>query len=140
MSHARELCVIAVSREPSVGVDIECLRPLDDALELAEGLFTKRERRFIQAVPPASRDEAFLALWTRKEAVVKAFGLGLSQPLDTFDVSTASDADGTLWQGQVGSARFIVARLHPPSGWVGAVCVVGAGLSVTSMDASVLDA
>jgi 4'-phosphopantetheinyl transferase len=117
-----------------VGVDVEALRPIDDPVELAEGVFTMRERTLLRSVPRASRAEVFLALWTRKESVVKAFGMGLSQPLDAFDLSEAAVGDVRPWHGQLETAPFVVVQLDVPTGWVGAVTVTGSRISVRWME------
>lgn len=48
------------------------------------------ERDAILALPPADRTAAFYRCWTRKEAVLKALGRGLSLPLNGFQVRTGS--------------------------------------------------
>jgi 4'-phosphopantetheinyl transferase len=132
-SRSGGLSVVAVSRG-HVGIDVERVRPIDDALPLADGLFTKAERRSLGGTPSSARDPAFLALWTRKEAVVKAFGSGLSAPLDSFDV-VASDGTQEPWQGQLGSEPFVVDQLDAPPGWVAAVAVPGTRLTIRPMHA-----
>jgi hypothetical protein len=44
------------------------VREIDDALDIAEGLFAAREIEWLRLVSPESCPLAFLALWTRKEA------------------------------------------------------------------------
>ncbi|WP_254667506.1 4'-phosphopantetheinyl transferase family protein, partial [Streptomyces sp. SolWspMP-sol7th] len=80
--------VLAVRAGDWVGVDVEAYRPLgSDAL--AETVLTAAERRQLGAVAPgAAREEVFHRAWTRKEAVVKAVGLGLlGMPLNALDVA-----------------------------------------------------
>lgn len=83
---------LAVRAGDWVGVDVEALRPVEPA-GLAEVVLTASEGAHVLAMPPgAARDAAFHRAWTRKEAVVKAVGLGLlGMELNTLDVSPAQD-------------------------------------------------
>lgn len=123
-SHSDGGVALAVTSQQHVGVDIERLRRIDDALELARGLFTAGEVDWLRGVAEPDRSRAFLTLWTRKESVVKAAGEGLSMPLDAFDVL---DADGRVrWHNDVaGPHAFSFADLGLPEGYVGAVTLVG---------------
>ncbi|MCT2547263.1 4'-phosphopantetheinyl transferase superfamily protein [Streptomyces atratus] len=83
---------LAVRAGNWVGVDVEALRPVEPA-GLAEVVLTASEGAHVLGLPPGpARDAAFHRAWTRKEAVVKAVGLGLlGMPLNTLDVSPAQD-------------------------------------------------
>ncbi|MFJ6015107.1 4'-phosphopantetheinyl transferase family protein [Streptomyces sp. NPDC092952] len=83
---------LAVRAGTWVGVDVEALRPVEPA-GLAEVVLTASEGAHILGLPPGpARDAAFHRAWTRKEAVVKAVGLGLlGMPLNTLDVAPAQD-------------------------------------------------
>ena len=59
------------------------------------------------ALAPAARLAAFFACWTRKEAVVKAVGTGLSAPFDGFQVTVRPDE----------TARLISADWDEPDRW-----------------------
>ena len=71
----------------AIGVDVEASRPLPDALRIARSHFAPDEAASLEALPLDMREAAFFGLWTRKEAVVKALGVGLSQPLASFSVA-----------------------------------------------------
>ena len=86
-SHSGAIALIAVSRSRLLGVDIERLRPLVEAEGIAASYFSAREAAVFAALDRADRVEGFYNAWTRKEAVVKALGGGLSIPLDAFEVS-----------------------------------------------------
>jgi 4'-phosphopantetheinyl transferase len=86
VSHSDGLVVYAVSRSPMIGVDLEVVRPIADLEGIAEHFFSPRERESLRALAPDERTAGFFNCWTRKEAFIKAIGLGLSQPLDAFDV------------------------------------------------------
>ncbi len=119
-SHSDGLAIVAVARGRLVGVDLERLRPIPDALDLARSLFAPPEYEHVRNVPVDARCEVFLHLWTRKEAYVKALGVGMSLPFDRFDVLD-HDADGQIIEDSARGARFAVARLEGVPGYIGSV-------------------
>ena len=121
VSHSDGLALVAVAYGHSVGVDIERLRPVPDGLELARGLFHQRELEALESVPESQRSAAFLAIWTRKEAIVKADGRGLSIPLDRFDVLPLDGHDTGRPRGQRGNLPFVFTDLRASDDWIGAV-------------------
>lgn len=81
LSHSGNAIALAVS-EDEVGIDIEQQRTFEDAEQLLETHFTRDENRWFRERPYTERTTAFLTLWTRKEALYKARGHGLSLPLN----------------------------------------------------------
>ncbi|OUL99498.1 4'-phosphopantetheinyl transferase family protein [Variovorax sp. JS1663] len=92
LSHSQSLALIAVCDQAEVGVDLELLRPMPDAEALAETYFSACERRALAALPPEARERAFLCCWTRKEACLKATGMGLSVDTRSFEVGVLPEA------------------------------------------------
>ena len=86
LSHSGEQALIAIARDDCIGVDIEVLRPVGDALALAEQNFSGAELEALRRVPGGDRLRAFLTGWTRKEACLKAVGWGLSIAPASVDV------------------------------------------------------
>jgi 4'-phosphopantetheinyl transferase len=80
VSHSGCLALVAVARAIPVGVDVEGVRRRG-TLGLASRYFSSAEVEWIRSQPPETRRTAFLRLWTRKEAVVKAAGGRLAQGL-----------------------------------------------------------
>ncbi|HJS57031.1 MAG TPA: 4'-phosphopantetheinyl transferase superfamily protein [Vicinamibacteria bacterium] len=80
ISHSGERVVVAWA-DRVVGVDIERLRPLPGALDLARRFFDAGEAASLEKEPVERRSAAFLELWTRKEALLKARGIGLAAGL-----------------------------------------------------------
>jgi 4'-phosphopantetheinyl transferase len=78
VSHASDLALIAVCRGRELGVDLERIRPIPEAARIVGSFFTTAEQAEFAAIPAADRDRAFHRGWTRKEAVLKGFGMGLS--------------------------------------------------------------
>lgn len=87
LSHSGRLALIGLSACRPIGVDVEMIRPLPDALRIARGHFSADEAEALAAAPERERVAIFFGLWTRKEAVVKALGAGLALPLDHFSVT-----------------------------------------------------
>jgi 4'-phosphopantetheinyl transferase len=92
LSHSDSLAIYAFARGQPVGIDVEEIRDIPDADDLAIRFFSAAEAVAFRATPAERRSLAFLACWTRKEAFIKALGEGLSHPLDAFDVTL--DPDG----------------------------------------------
>lgn len=86
-SHSGDHALLAIARGIVPGIDLERLRPRPRAMDIARRYFCADETAALEALPPARRDDAFLALWTAKEAVLKATGRGLSYGLDRLQLT-----------------------------------------------------
>lgn len=78
VSHSADLAVIAVAVGREVGVDVERLKAIGEAERIVESFFTPAENATFAAIPESDRPATFLRGWTRKEAVLKAFGSGIA--------------------------------------------------------------
>ncbi|HUZ12552.1 MAG TPA: 4'-phosphopantetheinyl transferase superfamily protein [Caulobacteraceae bacterium] len=102
ISHSCGLAFYVIARGAQVGCDIEWRRPRLATKEVAEQFFSKREVELLERVAPGQWLRAFFNCWTRKEAFVKALGLGVSYPLKAFDVSVAPGEPAALLRGPGG--------------------------------------
>lgn len=82
LSHTAHFAACALSDAP-IGLDIQILTKHGE--QLVRRFFTQEEQELIFS--SKDRDAAFTRLWCRKESFLKAIGLGLRLPLDSFDVS-----------------------------------------------------
>lgn len=90
ISHSGKMAV-AVFADVETGCDVELVQKAD--LAVAERFFCTREYGYIvQQDKEKQQEEAFYRLWTLKESFIKAIGLGLSLPLDKFEVN--------IWEGK----------------------------------------
>jgi 4'-phosphopantetheinyl transferase len=87
LSHSGDYAVIALTPEHRVGADVERIRQGISSTVIARQYFSEAEVAELQALPLEQREVAFFTCWTRKEAYIKAQGLGLSLALESFDVS-----------------------------------------------------
>ena len=83
LSHTDGLIVLALARNLEMGVDAEHLGR-NASLELADHFFSPAEAKALAALPPSRRAHRFFELWTLKESYIKARGMGLQIPLDSF--------------------------------------------------------
>jgi len=96
LTHTGHLAFVAVAVEELVGVDAEILCPELDWITVSRRFFTRAESDDIASLAPETRIRAFYACWTRKEAYLKARGLGLFAALNDFRVTVHPDQSPSL--------------------------------------------
>lgn len=79
ISHSGDVVALAFAASGRLGVDVEYRKRLRDLLSLARATFRSDEYAELVALPEEARHEAFFRIWTRKEAMLKALGCGLSE-------------------------------------------------------------
>ena len=129
-SHSDGLATIAVARGRLVGVDVERVRPIEDALDLGLRFYSPGEYEHLRTTTEAGRSRAFLELWTQKEAYVKAIGAGMSMPFNEFDVLHRGDGRPERLRETTGGLSFVFESLHGLPGFVGSVAVSGSGVTL----------
>jgi 4'-phosphopantetheinyl transferase len=92
LSHTAGAVLVGVCRDRQIGADIELIREDFDLEEIAARFFTGPEQACLHGLPTADRARRFFEYWTRKEAILKARGDGLSFPLTLVDVSRADNS------------------------------------------------
>ena len=123
LSHSEHECLIAVSPGEVVGVDVEVIRPVPDAYALARRHFTASERSEWESVEDSLRIRAFLACWTRKEACLKALGVGVSAPPASVEVGCADDFCATAVSNGANDCAVEVCSLDLPGDAVAAIAI-----------------
>jgi len=87
LSHSGNMALLAITNKIEVGSDIEHINERHAADDIAARFFSPAEQQAYQSFPESERTPAFFRCWSRKEAVIKALGEGLSCPLSSFDVT-----------------------------------------------------
>jgi 4'-phosphopantetheinyl transferase len=96
LAHTANVVLIAITRDCAVGIDVERISREVEALDIARSSFSSNEIRDLESIAGADQlQRAFFHCWTRKEAVIKADGRGLSLPLAAFDVPVSEQASAT---------------------------------------------
>ena len=86
VSHSGDWGLIAVARV-AVGVDVEQVRPRSTTPHLEQRFLTPGERNLLAQRAGEHGESAFFMVWSRKEAYLKAAGLGLAAPFSRVDSS-----------------------------------------------------
>ena len=86
-SHSHNLSLFAVTLNQEIGIDTEYIRLVSNRDEIVDHYFTPREKIMYGRLAADAKEAAFFNGWTRKEAYLKATGVGLNQPLRTIEVS-----------------------------------------------------
>lgn len=91
----RAVCALSPALSPAIGVDLERVEPRSRAF--VEDFFTAGEAARVWACPPERRDTLVTAIWSAKEAVLKAFREGLRIDTRAVEVRHVAglDAPGT---------------------------------------------
>tara|TARA_R110002050_G_scaffold5716_1_gene24865 strand:- start:24 stop:689 length:666 start_codon:yes stop_codon:yes gene_type:complete len=81
ISHSNEIVVCSITCKEDIGIDIEKIKPIK--IHDFKEKMTKLEWEYV--IKSKNTQTAFYHYWTKKEALVKANGKGLSIPLDSFE-------------------------------------------------------
>ena len=126
LAHSGGLAVYAFSCLGEIGVDLEHIKPEFTGDDIARRFFSTTEVACLDQLPADARALAFFNCWTRKEAFIKAKGIGLSLALDQFDVTLAPDQKAELLRTRWDESeadRWSLRTLEIGAGYVGAVAL-----------------
>ena len=88
LSHSGIHGLIALAPLGRLGVDVEEYAPRQDVADLCEAVFGLHERSAVASARGNDRIRLFYRLWTIKEALIKALGLGFTFDVSQFEVPT----------------------------------------------------
>lgn len=115
VSHSDGLAFIAVARNRAIGIDIERVRAICDLDQLIRSCCTSHEQAFLDALDTEERLQTFFAIWTVKEAYIKARGIGLSLPPNAVEITPCCSPQGltmanfkitAVWGDMAEAARY----------------------------------
>jgi 4'-phosphopantetheinyl transferase len=119
ISHSGNKVLIACSHD-LVGIDIELVKDIETE-NLAETVFSERELRLFRTA--VDKAPVFYQFWTRKEALLKAAGVGLTNNLPAIDISHGIDVDfsKSFTEKQLDLLTFI---MHDREKYFASLCYV----------------
>lgn len=120
ISHTTGLIVCAVALEYDLGADVEYIPRNTDVLGITDRFFSQAEIDELFSLPDEAQQRSrFFDYWTLKESYIKAWGGGLSIPLDqfSFHIGEASDADAAQRCNRNIRLSFAPQRQDRPEDW-----------------------
>ena len=114
--------------DSELGVDLEHIRVPHDFDSLAAQFFARVEVDSLREIPEDERLEAFFNCWTRKEAILKATGTGLSFPLDRVVVTLLREEPARVMafdDDPTAPAQWWLENLAPATEYIGAIASRG---------------
>jgi len=124
LSHSADWALMAVSPVHPVGIDIECLKQRRSAQALAQRTLSPSEFLAWQQLPADLQGEAFLRAWTRKEACLKALGVGLHIEPRRVEVGLTRQAQTVEITGGAQGHALTVWDVPLPIGALAAVAIL----------------
>lgn len=91
VSSTRNLILLAFSIGGHLGVDVEHMRPIDDIDAMAKRFLAPVEADLLASQSGIAKRLSFYRIWTLKEAVLKALGIGLAQGMNRFGIRWISN-------------------------------------------------
>ncbi len=119
ISHSRSWIAAAVSTVGPVGIDVECRRPHRDLIGIADTSFGEEERAEVASGGP----DSFYRIWTLREAMAKAVGIGLPMVIDKKDRASNMPVCGKF-SATIDNRNWILLKSQPTDGVHLAVAVV----------------
>lgn len=89
ITHTADYVGCVTCRDHWVGVDVEKLDNRVSTLDIAKRFFSAAEYQTLQGLTEDERINEFFTVWTLKEALAKAYGLGLAAPLESSHMHVA---------------------------------------------------
>lgn len=89
LAHSGGVALFAVGYETEIGIDVEEIRAEFMKDNIAGRFFSVAEVAQLASLPREMQLQGFFSCWTRKEAFLKAKGVGLTQALDQFSVTVS---------------------------------------------------
>jgi len=134
-SHSADVAVFAIASACPIGVDVESTREIPEIEVIARRFFLSGETRTLMDLPAESRVQAFYACWTRKEALLKATGKGITEDLEKVEVTLAPQDEPRVVSisGEPGAhEQWRLQPFSPALGYVGCLAYRNSVLALNS--------
>ena len=126
VSHSHEYALFGFTWRNLIGVDIEYLREMKDAVKIARRFFSEREFKFISSFDLQQQPRVFFKHWTAKEAYLKAIGVGLTGSLASIEIALDRAENASIIaidDNKATTTGWSMYSCSPASDYVGAIAI-----------------
>ena len=120
LAHSGDVAMYAFAVGRAVGIDVEVMGAEEPAREEARRIMMDGEWKDWQGLSGAEQRTVFYRTWVRKEAMLKALGVGLAIEPDTF----GADGENVI----IGRTEVVVRDIEWPGQVMAAVAAIGTGM------------
>ncbi len=138
LSHSGDMIIYAISKGRNIGIDIQEIKDSDSVTDIVDHYFSETEKAAFRSLPDEQKLKGFHSCWARKEAYIKALGLGLSYPLNSFSVPVTPVYTSAVIYDDSGTAYSVTDIIISP-GYTAAVAVKGSDAELQYFEWSVCD-
>jgi 4'-phosphopantetheinyl transferase len=134
MARSAGYAAYVFARDTRLGIDIEQVREVPEMDRIVGLYFSVAEQSALSSLSSRERERAFFDVWTRKEALIKALGIGLFLPLDRFTISvTPGNPVSLRWAGKTNHTfeQWTIQDISVLPGFSAALAVEGSRSRIT---------
>lgn len=134
LSHSENWAAFAFSLQDPIGIDIEAMKEKLEFDEIATRFFSVSESTKLAQLPIGEKKNAFFNAWTRKEALLKALGQGLSFPLKNCEVTMLDHEEAKIISvagSPLEASQFSIYSFIPTPNYKGAIVSYQSGKRFT---------
>lgn len=126
LSHSDGLALYVFTRGNKAGIDLERIHDFPEMEQIVEQFFSAKERALFCALPASEKKKTFFNWWTRKEALMKATGIGLSytsQQIDFLPTDKKSIESLEILRNVGDHTKWSIWDVRPAEEFAGAVVI-----------------
>jgi 4'-phosphopantetheinyl transferase len=121
MSHSKDRAAYIISLDHQVGIDIEWKDKKIDISGVSKLVLTPAEVSSFNKLSLEERFNTFYNIWTKKEAIIKAIGQGLSYSIRKIEVMNSSSSKRKYYKSK--NNKYYYLSLPALDNYVGAVTI-----------------
>jgi len=124
LTHSGNLLLFAIGKEKGVGIDVEKIEEKIDIKGISTLVFSFDEQQTLSRSMDPIQD--FYALWTAKEAILKASGRGFSYPINQFSVVMYNGTPKLSFIPEeiTGGYSYSLSSFSPANGYTAAIAII----------------